>query len=161
MTEQYTQMKEISGDLNGSGQKHAIIVARWNDFITSRLEVGARDALLRHGVNAADITFVYVPGAFEIGVVAKKLADSGKYDAVSCLAAVIRGSTAHFDYVAGTAARLVAQAGYDSGLPVIFGVLTTDTIEQAMERAGIKAGNKGFEAAATAVEMASLLKKLD
>lgn len=153
-------MTEISGDLAGNGQKHAVVVARWNDFITSRLEVGARDALLRHGVAAGDITFVYVPGAYEIGGVAKKLAASGKFDAVTCLACVIRGGTPHFDYVAGTASRLVAQAGYDSGLPVIFGVLTTDTVEQAMDRAGIKAGNKGFEAAATAVEMASLHQKL-
>ncbi len=153
-------MNPIAGDLQGQGQKHAIVVARWNDFITSRLETGARDAFLRHGVAAADLTLVYVPGAFEIGGVARKLAASGRFDAVTCLAAVIRGATAHFEYVAGTAARLVAQAGYDTGLPVVFGVLTTDTIEQAMERAGIKAGNKGFEAAATAVEMASLHKKL-
>ena len=153
-------MNEIMGDLDGKGQKHAIIVSRWNDFITSRLLEGARGALLQHGVSEADITVVHVCGSFEIGSAALKLASSGKHDAVICLGAVIRGATSHYDFVAGQAARLIAQAGYDSGRPVIFGVLTTDTIEQAIERCGTKAGNKGYDAAVAAVEMVSLFGKL-
>lgn len=151
---------KIFGELNGKGQKHAIIVGRFNEFITDKLLSGAEETLERHGVQKEDIDVVSVPGAFEMGGVAKRLASSGKYDAVTCIGAVIRGSTPHFDIVANQASRLIAQVSYDTGIPAIFGVLTTDTIEQAIERAGTKAGNKGSEAAATAVEMASLFKKI-
>ena len=153
-------MNEIRGGLNGKGQRHAVITTAWNEFITERLLEGSLGALRMHGVEENDITVIRVPGAYEIGPVAKKVAASGKYDAVTCLGTVIRGATAHFEYVAGTAARLIAQASYDTGIPVIFGVLTTETIEQAIERAGTKAGNKGYEAAATAVEMATLYTEL-
>ena len=153
-------MKRISGDLVGTGQKHALIVARFNEFITGPLLEGAVQTLLRHGVKDEDITVVEVPGAFEIGGTARILATSGSYDAITCIGAVIRGATAHFDFVAGQSASQVSRAGLDSGVPVIFGVITTDTIEQAIERAGSKAGNKGSEAAVTAVEMASLYRKI-
>ena len=153
-------MKRITGNGNGNGQRHGIIVARFNDFITSRLLEGAQSSLLRLGVRDEDITVLEVPGAFELGPVARKLAASGRVDAVIVLGCVIRGATAHFDYVAGQAARLTAQAAYDTGVPVIFGVLTTDTIEQAIERAGTKAGNKGADAAASAVEMVGLYREL-
>ena len=151
---------KISGELNGKGQKHAIIVGRFNEFITDKLLSGALDSLERHGVARDDVDVISVPGAFEMGGVAKILATSGKYDAVTCIGAVIRGSTPHFDHVSNQASRLIAQASYDTGIPVIFGVLTTDTIEQAIERAGTKAGNKGSESAACAIEMASLYKKI-
>ncbi|MDH5657312.1 MAG: 6,7-dimethyl-8-ribityllumazine synthase [Spirochaetia bacterium] len=151
---------KIYGEMNGSGQKHAVVTARFNEFITDKLLSGAVDALERHGVAKEDIDIIHLPGAFEMGGVAGVLAASGKYDAVTCIGAVIRGSTPHFDYVSGQAARLIAQASYDHSIPVIFGVLTTDTIEQAIERAGTKAGNKGYEAAVSAVEMASLYKKI-
>ncbi|MCB1172712.1 MAG: 6,7-dimethyl-8-ribityllumazine synthase [Leptospiraceae bacterium] len=154
-------MQEISAGLNGAGQKHAVIVSRWNDFITDRLQNGALAALRSHGVAEDDITIIPVPGAYEIGPVARKLAASGRYSAVTCIGAVIRGSTPHFDYVAGQAARLVAQASYDTGVPVLFGVLTTETIEQAIERAGTKLGNKGYEVATAAVEMANLFARID
>lgn len=154
-------MNIIEGDLTATGQRHAIIVSRFNEFITDRLMDGALDALRRHGVVNGDITVATVPGAFEMGVVAKKMANAHKYDAIICIGAVIRGSTAHFDYVAGQAASMISSAAMDTGVPVIFGVLTTDTIEQAIERAGSKAGNKGYEAAVTAIEMASLMSKLD
>lgn len=153
-------MNEIRGKKNGAGQRHAVLVSRWNDFITARLLDGARSALRDHGVDESDITIVHIPGSYELGPAARKVAATGRYDAVTCLGCVIRGATAHFDYVAGQAARLVAQASYDSGLPVIFGVLTTDTIEQAIERAGTKAGNKGYEAAAAAVELVSLYQQI-
>jgi len=153
-------MKEINGDLNGADQRHAVLVSQWNDFITDKLLDGALSALRKHGVNEDNITVIRVAGSYEIGPAAKKIAASGKYDAVTCIGAVIRGATPHFDYVAGQAARLVAQAAYDTGIPVIFGVLTTDSIEQAIERAGTKAGNKGYECAVAAVETASLYKKL-
>lgn len=153
-------MKRITGSSSGSGQRHGILVARFNDFITDRLLEGALGALNRMGVKEADITVVQVPGAFELGPAAKKLAGSGRVDAVIVLGCVIRGATAHFDYVAGQAARLTAQAAYDTGIPVIFGVLTTDTIEQAIERAGTKAGNKGVDAAQAAVEMVGLYREL-
>lgn len=146
--------------MNGAGQRHAVISTRWNSFITDRLLEGAIDALRRHGVADDAVDVIMVPGAFEIGPAAKKAALTGRYDAVTTIGAVIRGSTAHFDHVAGQAARLIAQASYDTGVPVIFGVLTTDTIEQAIERAGTKAGNKGFEAGAAAVEMAALYKSI-
>ncbi len=138
------------------GARFAIIGSRFNELVVDRLVEGARDGLVRHGARADHITVVRVPGAWEISLVAQRLAKSGRFDAVIACGAVIRGSTAHFDYVAGEAARGVAAAAADSGVPVLFGVLTTDTIEQALERAGTKAGNKGFEAALGAVEMVSL-----
>ena len=150
----------LEGGVSGAGQRHAVVVSKWNEFITFRLRDGAVAALQRHGVPAENITVVYVPGAFELGSTAHELADTGRFDAVICIGCVIRGATDHYDYVAGQAARLVSQAAYDSGKPVIFGVLTTDTIEQAIERAGTKAGNKGYEAALTAIEMVDLYKKI-
>ncbi|UOR11156.1 6,7-dimethyl-8-ribityllumazine synthase [Halobacillus amylolyticus] len=149
-------IKTLEGNLVGSGLKIGIVVGRFNDFITGRLYDGALDGLKRHGVNLDDVEAAWVPGAFEIPLVAGKMANSGKYDAVITLGAVIRGSTPHFDYVCGEAAKGVSQASVQSGVPVIFGVITTDTIEQAIERAGTKAGNKGWEAAAGAIEMANL-----
>ncbi|MBH0230517.1 6,7-dimethyl-8-ribityllumazine synthase [Halobacillus yeomjeoni] len=153
-------VKSYEGNLVGTGLKVGIVVGRFNDFITSKLYEGAVDALKRHGVNTEDVEAAYVPGAFEIPLVANKMANSGKYDAVITLGAVIRGSTPHFDYVCSEAAKGVSQASHQSGIPVIFGVITTDTIEQAIERAGTKAGNKGWEAATGAIEMASLMKQL-
>lgn len=153
--------KEIIGNLNGADKKFAVVVSRFNDFITGKLLEGAFDCLLRHGGKEDAITVVRVPGAFEIPPAAAKLAKSGKYHAVICLGAVIRGATPHFDYVASEAAKGVAQAAMSSGVPVIFGVLTTDSIEQAVERAGTKGGNKGWDAALSAIEMADLWEKLD
>ena len=153
-------MKVIEGKFDASGLKFAIIVSRFNEFITGKLLTGAIDCLVRHGANDADITVVWVPGAFEIPVVAKKLAQTGKYDAVICLGAVIRGSTTHYDYVCNEVSKGVAQVGMSTGVPTIFGVVTTENIEQAVERAGTKAGNKGSDAAMAAMEMASLLKKI-
>ncbi len=150
----------IEGTLVSKGKKFAIIVARFNAFISEKLLEGALDGLKRHGVKDNEITIAWVPGAHEIPLVAKKMAASKKYDAVIALGAVIRGSTAHFDYVAGNSARGVAQASMDTGVPVIFGVLTTDTIEQAIERAGTKSGNKGFDAAVAAIEMANVMEQL-
>ncbi|CAM3493683.1 6,7-dimethyl-8-ribityllumazine synthase [Cytobacillus oceanisediminis] len=152
--------KVIEGHLVGTGLKMAIVVSRFNEFITGKLLSGAEDALKRHGVNEEDVTVVWVPGAFEIPLAAKKLSESGKYDAVITLGTVIRGATPHFDYVSGEVAKGVASTAMQSGVPVIFGVLTTDTIEQAIERAGTKAGNKGWEAAAGAIEMGNLYKQL-
>jgi 6,7-dimethyl-8-ribityllumazine synthase len=149
-----------TGSLRGDGLRVALVCGRFNDLITERLLAGARDGLVRHGVDATSITEVWVPGAFEIPLVAKRLASSGEYDAVITLGAVIRGATGHYDIVAGQCAAGVQRASLDTGVPVIFGVLTTDTIEQAIERAGTKAGNKGFEAAASAIEMADLLRQL-
>ncbi|OZI12982.1 6,7-dimethyl-8-ribityllumazine synthase [Bacillaceae bacterium SAOS 7] len=153
--------RTYEGNLIGTGLKIGIVVARFNEFITGKLLSGAEDALRRHGVNEEDVEIAWVPGAFEIPLIAKKMADSGKYDAVVTLGTVIRGSTAHFEYVSNEATKGVAQAAMQSGVPVIFGVLTTDTIEQAIERAGTKAGNKGWEAAATAIEMANLVKSIE
>nr|WP_264144424.1 6,7-dimethyl-8-ribityllumazine synthase [Metabacillus halosaccharovorans]MCV9888291.1 6,7-dimethyl-8-ribityllumazine synthase [Metabacillus halosaccharovorans] len=153
--------KTFEGHLIGSGLKVAIVVARFNEFITSKLLGGAEDALKRHGVEESDVTVAWVPGAFELPLVAKKLAESGKYDAVITLGTVIRGATTHYDYVCNEAAKGVSQASLTTGVPVIFGVLTTESIEQAIERAGTKAGNKGYEAAVTAIEMGNLLKTLD
>jgi 6,7-dimethyl-8-ribityllumazine synthase len=150
----------LEGHLVGTGVKVAIVVSRFNEFITSKLLSGAEDALKRHGVNEEDVTIVWVPGAFEIPLAAKKLAESQKYDAVITLGTVIRGATPHFDYVSNEVAKGVANVALQSGVPVIFGVLTTDTIEQAIERAGTKAGNKGWEAAVNAIEMANLYRKL-
>jgi 6,7-dimethyl-8-ribityllumazine synthase len=135
-------------------------VGRFNEFITSKLLGGAQDGLIRHGVGEADIDVYWVPGAFEIPVIAKRAAETGKYDAVICLGAVIRGSTPHFDYVANESAKGIAGVAVATGVPVIYGVLTTDTIEQAIERAGAKAGNKGFDASMTAIEMATLIKQI-
>ena len=151
---------EIEGALQGEGLRVAIAVARFNSFITDRLLGGALDGLRRHGVAEGDTTVVRVPGSWELPVVVKALADSGNYDAVICLGAVIRGETPHFDYVAGEAAKGIGQAMMQTGVPVAFGVLTTNTLEQAIDRAGAKSGNKGFDAAATVIEMASVLRQI-
>lgn len=148
------------GYLNGEGLRIGIVVGRFNEFITSKLLSGAEDALKRHGVNEDDVAVAWVPGAFEIPLAAKKMAQSGKYDAIITLGTVIRGATPHFDYVCSEAAKGVSKVSDNAGIPVIFGVLTTDSIEQAIERAGTKAGNKGWESAAGAIEMANLMKKL-
>ena len=153
-------MRVIEGHLNGKGLKFAIVIGRFNHFITGRLLEGAEDALKRHGVSDEDITAVWVPGAFEIPVIAKKLAQSGNYHGVICLGAVIRGSTPHFDYVAAEVSKGVAAVGLETGVPVVFGVITTDNIEQAIERAGTKSGNKGWDAALTTLELADLNKKI-
>ncbi|MFC7391511.1 6,7-dimethyl-8-ribityllumazine synthase [Scopulibacillus cellulosilyticus] len=150
----------FEGHLSAEGIKTAIVVARFNDFITEKLLAGAKDTLRRHGGKEENIDIVWVPGAFEIPWAAKKCADTGKYDAVITLGAVIRGATPHFDYVCNSAAKGIADISLSSGIPVIFGVLTTNTIEQAVERAGTKAGNKGCEAALAAIEMASLNRAL-
>lgn len=153
-------MAEFAGNLDGRGARVAIAAARFNGFIVEQLVAGARDVLLRTGCDADAIDVVRVPGAFELPLVCERLAETGRYDAVIALGAVIRGATAHFDYVAGECAKGIAAASQRSGVPVIFGVLTTDTIEQAIERAGTKAGNKGAEAALTAVEMIDLLRRI-
>lgn len=150
----------IEGKLTAEGLKVGIVVARFNEFITSKLLGGALDALKRHGANDADIDVVWVPGAYEIPMLAQKMAISKKYDAVICLGAVIRGSTTHYDYVCNEVAKGVAQVGLASGIPTIFGVVTTENIEQAIERAGTKAGNKGYDGAMAAIEMANLLKNM-
>ena len=152
--------KIIEGTLNAKGMRVALVAARFNDFITSKLVEGALDALKRHGAAEQNLTVVWVPGSFEIPLVSRKVAASGKYDAVIALGAVIRGATSHFDYVAAEVSKGVAQVTLETGVPVIFGVLTTDTIEQAIERAGTKAGNKGSDAAMAAMEMVDLLKNL-
>lgn len=152
--------KQVQGNLNAEGLKFCIIAARFNDFITSRLLDGALDGLIRNGAKDDDVTVVRVPGAFEIPVAAKIAASSGKYDAVICLGAVIRGATPHFDYVSAEVSKGVASVGMEAGMPVIFGVLTTDSIEQAIERAGAKSGNKGFDSAAAAIEMTNLFRQL-
>ena len=153
-------MNYIEGNLIAQGLKIGIAAARFNEFIVSNLVSGAEDGLQRHGVKESDIDLAWVPGAYELPLAAKKMAKSGKYDAVICLGAVIRGSTPHFDYVCAEVSKGVANVSLDSEVPVIFGVITTDSIEQAIERAGTKAGNKGFDAAATAIEMANLLKQI-
>ncbi|BAB05276.1 6,7-dimethyl-8-ribityllumazine synthase [Halalkalibacterium halodurans] len=150
----------FEGHLVAEGLKVGIVVGRFNEFITSKLLGGAEDALRRHGASEADVDVAWVPGAFEIPFAAKKMAESGKYDAIITLGTVIRGSTPHFDYVCNEVAKGVGALNMSTGIPVIFGVLTTDTIEQAVERAGTKAGNKGWEAAAAAIEMANLSKEL-
>ena len=152
--------KTFEGVMNGSGLRVAIVATRWNDFIVDRLVAGAKDALIRHGVDEARIDLAMAPGAYEVPFTAKQLAETGRYDAIVALGCVIRGSTAHFDYVAGEAARGIGSVMRDSGIPVAFGVLTTDTIEQAIERAGTKAGNKGAEAALTALETANLARAI-
>lgn len=153
-------MTTYEGNLSGADLRVAIVVARFNDLIGERLLSGALDGLRRHGVAEEATDVVWVPGSFEIPTVARRFACSGKYDAVICLGAVIRGATAHFDLVAGQAAAGIAAVGRETGVPTIFGVLTTDTIEQALERAGTKAGNKGYDAALAAIEMANLLRSL-
>ncbi|MBI5057172.1 MAG: 6,7-dimethyl-8-ribityllumazine synthase [Nitrospirae bacterium] len=153
-------MKRFEGELQAEGLKFAIIVSRFNDFITGKLLDGAVDALIRHGALEKNIDIIKVPGAFELPLVAKKAAQKKSYDAVICLGTVIRGATPHFDYVAAEASKGIATASMETGVPIAFGVLTTDTIEQAVERAGTKSGNKGWDAAMVAIEMAQLLKKL-
>ena len=148
--------KQIVGEMMAKGMRFALVASRFNEFITSKLVSAALDTIVRHGGDADQICEVWVPGSFEIPLTAKKLAGTGKFDAVICLGCVIRGSTPHFDYIAAEVSKGVAQVGLDSGVPVIFGVLTTDTIEQAVERAGTKAGNKGADAAAAAIEMVNL-----
>lgn len=153
-------MKKIEGKIDASKLKFAIIVSRFNEFITNKLLGGALDCLRRNNADEEDITVVWVPGSFEIPPVARRMAESDKYDAVICLGAVIRGATPHFEYVASEAAKGIAQTAISSNTPVIFGVVTTDTIEQAIERAGSKSGNKGFDAAISAIEMANIYKQL-
>jgi len=153
-------MKTIEGKLDAKGLKFAIVIARFNEFISGKLLSGCLDGLKRHGADEAKIDLVWAPGSFEIPLLAKKLATSGKYHAVICLGAVIRGATPHFDYVSAEVSKGVASASMDSGIPVIFGVLTTDNLEQAIERAGTKGGNKGFDAALAAIEMANVVKLL-
>lgn len=153
-------MNIIEGKLLAEGARFAIVNARFNEFITNKLLSGALDALERHGAAAGNITVAWVPGAFEIPLVAAKLARSGDYDAIICLGAVIRGGTPHFDYVCAEVSKGIAHVGLETGIPTIFGVLTTETIEQAIERAGTKAGNKGFDAAVSAIEMINLLKQI-
>jgi 6,7-dimethyl-8-ribityllumazine synthase len=150
----------FEGHLIGQGLKIGVVVGRFNEFITGKLLSGAMDALKRHGVAEADVDVAWVPGAFEIPFLAKKMVELNKYDAVITLGAVIRGSTPHFDFVASEVSKGVAKVGLDSGIPVIFGVITTDTIEQAIERAGTKAGNKGWDAVTTAIEMANLMRTI-
>ncbi|MDW7671111.1 MAG: 6,7-dimethyl-8-ribityllumazine synthase [Bacillota bacterium] len=154
-------MKTYEGKLLAEGLRFGLVVGRFNEFIGNKLLSGAIDALTRHGAEDADIDISWVPGAFEIPLAAQKMAASGRYDAVITLGAVIRGSTPHFDYVASETTKGVAKVSMDLGIPVIFGVLTTDTIEQAIERAGTKAGNKGWDAAMSAIEMANLMKSLE
>ena len=149
------------GNLNSTGLKFGIIVSRFNSFITTKLLDGALDAIKRHGGNLDEVDVVWIPGAFETPSIAKQLAESERYDALICIGAVIRGATPHFDYVAGESAKGIAQVSLQTGIPIIYGIITTDTIEQAIERAGTKAGNKGAEAAATAIEMANLRKQLE
>ena len=153
-------MKVIEGNLVAEGIKVAIVASRFNEFITTKLIGGAEDTLLRHGVKDDDIELMWVPGAFEIPLMAKKAAESGKYDAVICLGAVIRGATSHYEFVAAEVSKGIALASLDSGVPVLFGVLTTENIEQAIERAGTKAGNKGADCASSAIEMVNLIRQL-
>ena len=153
-------MNVFEGNLISKGIKVGIVAARFNEFIVSKLLSGCEDGLLRHGVQPQDISVAWVPGAFEIPLVASKLANSGKYDAVICLGAVIRGSTSHYDYVCAEVSKGIATVSLQSQIPVLFGVLTTDTIEQAIERAGTKAGNKGYDCALSAVEMVNLLREI-
>ncbi len=153
-------MAKFEGELIGKGLKFGIVVSRFNEFITNKLLEGAQDALLRHDVSPEDIDIAWVPGAFEIPLVARELAQTKRYHAIICLGAVIRGATPHFEYVAAEVSKGIAKVGLETGLPVIYGVITADTLEQAIERAGTKAGNRGFDAAADAIEMANLLKNI-
>jgi 6,7-dimethyl-8-ribityllumazine synthase len=153
-------IKKIEGNLNAQGKNYALVASRFNEFISGKLVEGAVDCLLRHGAEEKNLSLTWVPGAFELPLVASKLAASGKYQAVICLGAVIKGETPHFDFIASEAAKGIAQAAFSSGMPVIFGVITADSLEQAIERAGTKAGNKGWDAALSAIEMSDLLTKL-
>lgn len=153
-------MSKFEGLLLGEGLKFGVVVSRFNEFITRKLLDGAQDALLRHGVNEADIDIAWVPGSFEIPLTAQKLAQTKKYDAIICLGAVVRGATPHFEYIAAEVTKGIAKVGLETGLPVSYGVITTDTLEQAIERAGTKAGNKGFNAAVDAIEMANLFRNM-
>ncbi len=153
--------RTLEGNFDGKGMKVAIVCSRFNDFIVKPLLAGAEDSLVRHGASADDIAVAWVPGAYEIPMVAKRMAQSGKYDAVIALGAVIRGATTHYDFVAGGASNGLASAMLETGVPIMFGVITTESIEQAIERAGTKAGNKGAEAAISAIEMVNLLKAID
>jgi 6,7-dimethyl-8-ribityllumazine synthase len=152
--------KIIEGKLTAKGKKFGVVISRFNDLISSQLLLGAQDCLVRHECKQDDITVAWVPGSFEIPLVAKKMANSKNYDAVICLGAVIRGGTPHFDYISAEVSKGVAQVGLEAGLPVIFGIITADTIEQALERAGTKAGNKGWDAALSAIEMVNLMGKI-
>ena len=154
-------MKVLEGKVVADGAKIGIVAARFNEFIVSKLISGARDGLVRHNVEDDDITLAWVPGAFEIPVMAKKMAESGKYDAVICLGAVIRGATSHYDYVCAEVSKGIASVSLETGVPVMFGVVTTDNIEQAIERAGTKAGNKGYDCALGAIEMINLIKAIE
>jgi 6,7-dimethyl-8-ribityllumazine synthase len=153
------QPKVHEGRLNAEGFRFAIVASRWNEFITGRLVEGALDALERLGVNEGSVSIYRVPGAFEIPLLAKRLAQSRRFDAVICVGTIIRGQTPHFDYIANEVARGISQAGLESGVPVVFGIVTADTVDQAIDRAGVKLGNKGFEAGMTAVELANLYKQ--
>jgi 6,7-dimethyl-8-ribityllumazine synthase len=153
-------MKIIEGELQAKGLKFCVIVSRFNDFITSKLLDGARDALLRHGAKEDDIDVIKVPGSFEIPMVVKKMALKGTYNAIICLGTIIRGATPHFEYIAAEVSKGIASVSIETGVPVAFGVITSDTIEQAIERAGTKSGNKGWDAAISAIEMVQLLKKI-
>jgi len=153
-------MKTLEGKLDAKGLKFGIVIARFNEFISGKLLSGCIDGLKRHGADEANIDVIWTPGAFEIPLVAKKAAMSKKYDAVICLGAVIRGATPHFDYVAAEVSKGVASVGLETGIPVIFGILTTENLEQAIERAGTKSGNKGFDAALAAIEMVNLVKEI-
>ncbi|MBM3243702.1 MAG: 6,7-dimethyl-8-ribityllumazine synthase [Candidatus Omnitrophica bacterium] len=153
-------VKVVEGNLIAKGRRFGIVASRFNDFMTKELISGCTDALLRHGVSEQDLVISWVPGAFEIPLVAKKMAQATSYDAIICLGTVIRGATPHFDYIASEVAKGIAKASSDTGIPVIFGIITADTIEQAVERAGTKDGNKGREAALSAIEMANLLEKI-
>ena len=152
--------KHFEGKLLGEGLRFGLVISRFNEFITKKLLEGAQDALLRHGVREEDIDIAWTPGSFEIPLIAKKLAQAKKYDAIICLAAVIRGGTPHFQYIAAEVTKGIALVGLETGLPVIYGVITADTLEQAVERAGTKAGNRGFDAAMSAIEMANLIKSV-
>ena len=152
--------QRFEGVLLGKGLKFGLVVSRFNEFLTKKLLEGAQDALLRHGVNQEDIEIAWVPGSFEIPLVAKKLAETKRFDAVICLGAVVRGGTPHFEYIAAEVTKGIAKVGLETGLPVIYGVLTADTLEQAIERAGTKMGNRGFDAAVEAIEMANLVKNI-
>ena len=152
--------KQYQGMLQGEGLKFGVVISRFNEFFSKKLLEGARDALQRHGVAENDIEEAWTPGSFEIPLIAQKMAQTKRYDAVICLGAVIRGGTPHFDYIANEVTKGIAKINLDTGVPVIFGVITTDTLEQAIERSGTKAGNKGFDAAVSAIEMANLMKSI-
>jgi 6,7-dimethyl-8-ribityllumazine synthase len=154
-------IKEHQGDLNAAGKRFALVVSRYNEFFSGRLLAGAKDCLLRHGAAPDDIEVFRVPGSFELPLVAQRVAGTGRFQAIICLGAILRGQTPHFDFVAGEAAKGVARVSMDTGVPTIFGVITTETVEQAIDRAGARTGNRGAEAAMSAIEMANLLEGLD